>query len=330
MRVPVLRQKAQAVIEGSGYDTASHGGKAIVDTLETYRATSCSRPRCPSSARPSSASRTSRNDARCGCSSGPTRRALRLLPRLPAARPLHRHGAPQDGADPARAPRRREHRRQRPRHRRGPGPAARRRPDAGRGTRPTSSRTASTCAPWSGSSPPRRGPGTTSSRTCSAAPARRRASGRCCAPSPRATRRTTHRARAARTWWRWPTSRAAPTWPSPSTSPTRCRAGPSTRPTEVKISGATSRSRCRAAAAPDAARRRRDRRAALELDGGEQRAWIYDFGLAVPGVRPRSPPTGTRRAVNGSWRRSGPPTRARPSRTRSARWSWAPAWAGAR
>ena len=36
MRVPVLRQKAQAVIEGSGYDTASHGGKAIVDTLETY------------------------------------------------------------------------------------------------------------------------------------------------------------------------------------------------------------------------------------------------------------------------------------------------------
>ncbi|GAB2574510.1 NAD-glutamate dehydrogenase [Microlunatus antarcticus] len=36
MRVPVLRQKALAVIEGSGYDLASHGGKAIVDTLETY------------------------------------------------------------------------------------------------------------------------------------------------------------------------------------------------------------------------------------------------------------------------------------------------------
>ena len=36
MRVPVLRQKAAAVIEGSGYDLASHGGKAIVDTLETY------------------------------------------------------------------------------------------------------------------------------------------------------------------------------------------------------------------------------------------------------------------------------------------------------
>ena len=36
MRVPVLRQKAEAVIEGSGYDPASHGGKAIVDTLETY------------------------------------------------------------------------------------------------------------------------------------------------------------------------------------------------------------------------------------------------------------------------------------------------------
>ena len=36
MRVPVLRQKAQAVVEGSGYDPASHGGKAVVDTLETY------------------------------------------------------------------------------------------------------------------------------------------------------------------------------------------------------------------------------------------------------------------------------------------------------
>jgi len=36
MRVPVLRQKAEAVIAGSGYDLASHGGKAIVDTLETY------------------------------------------------------------------------------------------------------------------------------------------------------------------------------------------------------------------------------------------------------------------------------------------------------
>jgi len=35
-RVPVLRQKAQAVLERSGYDRASHGGKAVVDTLETY------------------------------------------------------------------------------------------------------------------------------------------------------------------------------------------------------------------------------------------------------------------------------------------------------
>ncbi|SEQ70497.1 NAD-glutamate dehydrogenase [Microlunatus flavus] len=36
MRVPVLRQKAEGVIARSGYDLASHGGKAIVDTLETY------------------------------------------------------------------------------------------------------------------------------------------------------------------------------------------------------------------------------------------------------------------------------------------------------
>ncbi len=35
-RVPVLRQKGAAVIRLSGYDPASHGGKAVVDTLETY------------------------------------------------------------------------------------------------------------------------------------------------------------------------------------------------------------------------------------------------------------------------------------------------------
>jgi len=35
-RVPVLRQKAAAVIELSGYSEHSHGGKAIMDVLETY------------------------------------------------------------------------------------------------------------------------------------------------------------------------------------------------------------------------------------------------------------------------------------------------------
>jgi glutamate dehydrogenase len=35
-RVPVLRQKAAAVIQLSGYDEHSHGGKAIMDVLETY------------------------------------------------------------------------------------------------------------------------------------------------------------------------------------------------------------------------------------------------------------------------------------------------------
>ncbi len=34
--VPVVRQKAAAVLRLSGYDAESHGGKAIVDTLETY------------------------------------------------------------------------------------------------------------------------------------------------------------------------------------------------------------------------------------------------------------------------------------------------------
>ena len=35
-RVPVLRQKAAAIIARSGYSEASHGGKAITDVLETY------------------------------------------------------------------------------------------------------------------------------------------------------------------------------------------------------------------------------------------------------------------------------------------------------
>jgi glutamate dehydrogenase len=35
-RVPVLRQKAAAVIQRSGYSESSHGGKAIMDVLETY------------------------------------------------------------------------------------------------------------------------------------------------------------------------------------------------------------------------------------------------------------------------------------------------------
>jgi glutamate dehydrogenase len=35
-RIPVLRQKASAVIEQSGYSEHSHGGKAIMDVLETY------------------------------------------------------------------------------------------------------------------------------------------------------------------------------------------------------------------------------------------------------------------------------------------------------
>ncbi|MCW2812167.1 MAG: gdh, partial [Friedmanniella sp.] len=35
-RVPVLRQKALGVLQRSGYDAHSHGGKAIIDVLETY------------------------------------------------------------------------------------------------------------------------------------------------------------------------------------------------------------------------------------------------------------------------------------------------------
>lgn len=35
-RVPVLRQKVSAVLAATGYDEQSHGGKAVLDVLETY------------------------------------------------------------------------------------------------------------------------------------------------------------------------------------------------------------------------------------------------------------------------------------------------------
>ncbi|GAB3772967.1 glutamate dehydrogenase [Nocardioides ginsengisegetis] len=36
MRIPLLREKATAVLKRSGYDPRSHAGKALMDTLETY------------------------------------------------------------------------------------------------------------------------------------------------------------------------------------------------------------------------------------------------------------------------------------------------------
>ena len=72
-RVPVLRQKAAAVIARSGYSEHSHGGKAIMDVLEAIHATSCSRPRWPSWPRSWRRLPTSRSAGRSGCSFGETR-----------------------------------------------------------------------------------------------------------------------------------------------------------------------------------------------------------------------------------------------------------------
>ncbi len=36
LRIPLVREKVQAVLQGSGFDPASHAGKALLDTLETY------------------------------------------------------------------------------------------------------------------------------------------------------------------------------------------------------------------------------------------------------------------------------------------------------
>ncbi|WP_340539850.1 NAD-glutamate dehydrogenase [Nocardioides sp. GXZ039] len=36
LRIPLVREKVQAVLQGSGFDPQSHAGKALLDTLETY------------------------------------------------------------------------------------------------------------------------------------------------------------------------------------------------------------------------------------------------------------------------------------------------------
>ena len=36
MRIPLIREKAKAVLKRSGFDPRSHAGKALMDTLETY------------------------------------------------------------------------------------------------------------------------------------------------------------------------------------------------------------------------------------------------------------------------------------------------------
>ena len=101
-RVPVLRQKAAAVLRRSGYDEHSHGGKAIMDVLETYPrdelfqtpvdelATDRGEGRPPQGAPPGPAVRPARSV-----------RALPVLPGLPAARPLHHRGAQPDAGHPA-------------------------------------------------------------------------------------------------------------------------------------------------------------------------------------------------------------------------------------
>jgi glutamate dehydrogenase len=62
-RIPLLREKAAAILKHSGFDPRSHAGKALMDTLETYPTSwpRWPRPRCS----PASA-------ARSGCSSAAT------------------------------------------------------------------------------------------------------------------------------------------------------------------------------------------------------------------------------------------------------------------
>ena len=69
-RIPVLRQKAAEVLRRSGYAPSSHGGKAIMDVLDTYPRDELLRPRSTSSPPSWRRSHISRSAARFGCLSG--------------------------------------------------------------------------------------------------------------------------------------------------------------------------------------------------------------------------------------------------------------------
>ena len=165
-RIPLLRQKAPEVLRRSGYDESSHGGKAIMDVLDTYPA----RRAVPDPGRragPVGGEGRASEGAPAGPAVRPPRRlrSLPVLPGLPAAGPLHHRGAQPDAGDVVAPARRRLDRLHRAGERVGPGPAALRPPDAGRGGdgRHRRPRRSSANSPW----PP--GPGTTSSPTCSPA-----------------------------------------------------------------------------------------------------------------------------------------------------------------
>ena len=101
-RVPVLRQKAAAILRHTGYSEQSHGGKAVMDVLETYPRDELFQARMIDLAGTVEklAHLKERRQVRLF-----VRRDLYgrypVLSRLPAPRPLHHHRAAADGGDPA-------------------------------------------------------------------------------------------------------------------------------------------------------------------------------------------------------------------------------------
>ena len=95
MRIPLIREKAAAVLKRSGFDPRSHAGKALMDTLETYPRDELFHTPIDELAPMAEAAMAARRAAR-GADVHPPRhlRPLRLGDRLPAARPLqHRRSA---------------------------------------------------------------------------------------------------------------------------------------------------------------------------------------------------------------------------------------------
>ncbi len=132
-RIPVLRQKAAAVIQLSGYSEHSHGGKAIMDVLETYPRDELFQTPLPELAAivEKVAHLKERRQVRMFVRRDPYGRYLSCLIYLPRDR-YTTVGTQSDGETPDECPRRSLDRLHGPRHRVRAREAALRRPDARR------------------------------------------------------------------------------------------------------------------------------------------------------------------------------------------------------
>lgn len=116
--IPLLDVRAQEVLRLTGLSADSHSGKDILQILETYPRDELFQTRLRAGGEIATSVLHLQERRKTKALPAPRRvRPLRLVPRLPPARPLQHDGPPAHRGDPARGLRRREHRQHDPRQR---------------------------------------------------------------------------------------------------------------------------------------------------------------------------------------------------------------------